>query len=70
MVLMGVAAVMGPIMSTLALALIFFFVFTPVSLFFKITGRDELKLKLDPKAPSYWVTPPAKAKAERYFRQY
>ncbi|MDG2123640.1 MAG: SxtJ family membrane protein [Verrucomicrobiales bacterium] len=70
MVLMAVAAILGPIMSTLALALIFFLVFTPVSLFFKITGRDELKLKLDPRAPSYWVKPPEKPEVERYFRQY
>ncbi len=70
MVLMGFSAVVGPIMATIVLGLIFFLVFTPVSLLFRLIGRDELHRRIDHAAITYWATPAAPQPASRYFRQY
>ena len=40
---------LGKIVSPLILALIYFFIFTPVSIFSKMFGRDELSLKVKKK---------------------
>ena len=46
--------VMGYINTRLILAVIFFVFITPVALFFRLTGRDMLKLK-GVRTPSYWL---------------
>ena len=46
---------MGHITSTIILAILFFGVFTPISLFFKIIRRDPLNRKIDKKAKTYWI---------------
>lgn len=38
------------------MGIMFYLVVTPVALFFRLVGRDALKRKLDPSAPSYWVS--------------
>ena len=43
----------GIIITPLILGIIFFGIFMPIAIFFKIIGRDELKLKLLSKE-SYW----------------
>ena len=43
----------GMIVSPIVLGIIFFGLFTPIALYMKIIGRDELNLKLSKKA-SYW----------------
>lgn len=68
--LMCISAIIGPIVSTVALLLIFLLVFTPLALWFKIIGRDELRRKLDPNAESYWVDAPPTPKPASYFRQF
>ena len=68
--LTAIAAVIGPIVATLVLGLIFFLMFLPIGLVFAIRGRDELRLKRDRQARSYWLpADPGQAPA-RYFRQY
>ncbi len=42
------------IVSPIILGMIFFFLFTPMSLIMKLFGRDELLLKMDNKKLSYW----------------
>jgi hypothetical protein len=54
---MGFGFVVGSIMSRVILCIIFFFVVTPVALFFKITGRDAL-LRKKQKTESYWQEHP------------
>ena len=52
---MSVAFVLGAIMSRVVLIVIFFVVLTPVSLFFKLIGRDALQRKAAARArDSYW----------------
>ncbi len=43
----------GIIVSPLVLSLLFFLIFTPVSILMKIVGRDELRLKFK-KCDTYW----------------
>ncbi len=43
------------VVNLVLLGVMFYLVVTPVALFFRLLGRDSLKRKLDPQAPSYWV---------------
>jgi hypothetical protein len=51
---MAFALVMGFFMTNLLLTIFFFLVLTPVGLFFRLIGRDELKRKIDRGAETYW----------------
>jgi hypothetical protein len=37
------------------MGLIFFLTVTPIALYFRISGKDQLRLKLDPGADTYWI---------------
>ena len=45
---------LGGIVSPLVLAAIFFGLFTPISLFLSLIGRDELRLRFK-KKPTHWI---------------
>lgn len=51
------------ITSPLVLGIMFFGVITPMGWMMRALGKDLLRLKLDPAAPSYWIarTPPGPA---------
>jgi len=60
----------GWTISHLAMALIFYGVFTPLALFFRLIGRDALRRKLDRTASTYWEPyNPDRGKA-RYLKQF
>jgi len=46
---------MGIINTYILLTLIYFFLFTPLNLIFRITGKDTLKLKWNKRIDSYWT---------------
>ena len=46
--------VLGTIVSPIVLGLLFFGLFTPIGIFMRTFGRDELGIKLQ-KKPSYWI---------------
>jgi hypothetical protein len=60
------------IVSPIVLGVIFFGVFTPVALIFKLRGRDALSRKFEPSQPSYWLhrTPPGPDAARSFPRQF
>ncbi len=66
---MGIAFVMGNIMSRVFLTLIFFLVVTPLGFLGRIIGRDKLQLKKTPK-DSYWQDVSLPAEIEKYKRQF
>jgi len=66
---MVVAFPIGWTVSRVALAIVFFAVITPVALFFKVTGRDELRLRKDRAPASYWKPKPGPENVREYFRQ-
>ncbi len=52
---MKLAVFMSRVTNPLVTALLFFLVFTPFALVFRLTGRDALRLRRDPVAVSYWI---------------
>ena len=50
---MKIGLIMGMIVSPIVLGIIFYGIFTIISLFFRLIGRDELNLKMK-KKKSYW----------------
>jgi hypothetical protein len=66
---MVLAFPIGWTVSHLVLALVYFGLFTPLALFFRIRGRDPLRRRRDPGAASYYI-PKEPADAASYFRQY
>ena len=52
---MKIGLVLGWINTRIILGLVFFVIFTPVALFFKLLGKDPLKRRLDASATSYRI---------------
>ncbi|MBK8013353.1 MAG: hypothetical protein IPK13_18610 [Deltaproteobacteria bacterium] len=47
--------VLHRIVSPVVLGLLFFLTMTPIALFLRATGKDLLRLRLDPSAKTYWI---------------
>lgn len=60
---------LGWLVSHLLLALLFFGIFTPLGLLFRVLGRDALALKIRPEQSTYWTDKPPARDAASYFRQ-
>ena len=64
-----VATPIGMVIGELAMFLIYLIAFLPISLCFRVTGRDALLLHIDRKAETYWSTKKRAATAMSYYRQ-
>lgn len=64
-----VAFPIGLVVSEALLALMYFGVFLPVALWFRIIGRDALQRQLEPNASTYWQPKKQAKDAASYFRQ-
>lgn len=51
---MSIAVLLGFIMTRIILGAIFFLIFSPVGLFFRLIRKDHLDEAIDPDADSYW----------------
>lgn len=60
----------GFVVSHVLIAAIYYLVFTPMSLFFWLSGRDAMQRKFDRKATSYWTVRGPQKPAATYFKQY
>jgi Saxitoxin biosynthesis operon protein SxtJ len=60
----------GWVVSQVVLALIFYAVFTPVAIVFRLIGRDALCRSRRPGQPSYWQPKPAPEDMKSYLRQF
>ncbi|MCX5660300.1 MAG: SxtJ family membrane protein [Planctomycetota bacterium] len=60
----------GWVVSHLLLAAIYFGIFTPVALLFRLIGRDALDRRIDPTAQTYWSPRKPVTDLKRYFRQF
>jgi hypothetical protein len=67
---MVLAFPIGWAVSQAVLALIFFGIFTPVGLIFRLIGRDALARARRPEQASYWTPKPAPSGPRSYFRQF
>jgi hypothetical protein len=59
----------GWIVSHLLLGVLFFGLFTPVGLVFKLIGRDALARRYAPERASYWESKPGARDIRSYLRQ-
>jgi hypothetical protein len=66
---MGLAVVLGRIVSPLVLGLIYYGIFTPVGLLARLRGRDFLQKRWEPESASYWQVRIKEPKIKRYDRQ-
>lgn len=67
---MGIAFIMGNIMSRLLIASFFYFMITPMGLFMRLIGRDKLALRRRT-CDTYWCdVPPPTTDRRRYERQF
>jgi len=60
----------GWVVSHVLLALIFYWVVTPIAFILRILGRDPLERSMDPSRSSYWVRCQQADTPSRYFRQF
>ena len=51
-----IGLILNSIVSPLVMGIIFFLVVTPISILMKIFNKDLLRLKLDNKKKTYWIT--------------
>lgn len=60
----------GIVVGTLALAIVYYLMVTPIGLFFRLIGRDPLRRRYDPSASSYWIAREQRRGVGRYFQQF
>jgi hypothetical protein len=51
---MGLAHILHKIVSPIVLGVLFFLVVAPVGFLMRLSGKDPLRLKLEPKVQTYW----------------
>ena len=68
---MGLAFVLGAVMTRVLLTLVFVAAFVPIGLALRLAGKDLLRRRLDPDAETYWILRddgrPDRESLERYF---
>ena len=69
-ILMAIVTPIGWIVSTVLLSLLFYGVFTPVALLFRLIGRDALVRHNRPQGETYWALKPVVEDRRRYFKQF
>jgi hypothetical protein len=60
----------GWVVSQAVLVLLFFGLFTPMGLAFRLLGRDALDMRRKQDLSTYWTPKPAAADLRSYFRQF
>ncbi len=60
----------GWVVSRVALGLLYFLVFTPIALVFRLVGRDALQRSADREAKSYWEPYRPNRGLDRYLRPF
>lgn len=60
---------LGMIVSPIVLGFIFFGLITPIAMFMRVSGRDELRLKFSQKA-SHWILRSEPIKSESFKQQF
>ena len=67
---MVLAFPIGWTVSQVMLAIMFFGLFTPIGLVFRLIGRDPLQRTRPSGRESYWEPKPTPADLRRYFKQF
>ncbi len=69
-IMVSLALPIGLVISTVLMTAFYYLLLTPVGLFFRLVGRDELELKFDRGRESYWVKRRPPESLKRYFNQF
>jgi hypothetical protein len=64
-----IALPIGMVVSEVMMLAIYFGVFLPVAVVFRLIGRDALERQIDRKRTTYWQPKEISGKADSYFRQ-
>ncbi|MEK7224692.1 MAG: SxtJ family membrane protein [Bacteroidota bacterium] len=68
---MRVASCIGAIVTSIAMVVLFYFIFTPIAIVLRLLKKDVLNLRIEPKQKTYWLERPQKEfKKEDYERQF
>jgi hypothetical protein len=67
---MTLAYPIGWTVSRIVLGAVFYGLFTPIAIVFRMMGRDELGLKRQPSAATYWQPKPRATDKTQYLRQF
>lgn len=70
MVLTLVAFPIGLVVSEVIIFVIYFLVFLPIALLFRLIGRDALERRFEPTRATYWADKRQPGSVRQYFRQY
>jgi hypothetical protein len=68
--LTAISLPIGLVMSHVLMALLYYGLFTPVALIFRIMGRDALDRRFEPDAVTYWTKRKPVTDRKQYFRQF
>ena len=68
--LMLVALPIGFVVSATLLRLIYYLLFTPIALWFRLSGKDAMHRRLEPEADSYWTDHKSGRGPASYLRLY
>ncbi len=69
-IMVSLALPIGLVISTVLMTAFYYLLLTPLGLFFRLVGRDELELKFDRGKKSYWVKRRPPKSLKRYFNQF
>jgi hypothetical protein len=67
---MVLAFPIGWTVSTLLLAVLYFGIFTPLALLFRLKGRDLLQMRYDPATTTYWQPKKTSTNPKSYLNQF
>ena len=67
---MTVAFPVGWLVSRLLLATLYYAVFTPIGVFFRLRHRDVLRIRHKSSVGSYWTVKPGRSDVSDYLRQF
>ncbi len=59
----------GIVLSYVLIAALFYLLFTPIALFFRLIGRDLMHRRFDPSTETYWTEREPTTDVKRYLRQ-
>ncbi len=69
-IMVSLALPIGLVISTVLMTAFYYLLLTPLGLFFRLVGRDELELKFDRGRESYWIKRRPPESLKRYFNQF
>src|SRR5207244_9214772 len=67
---MAVGFPIGYVMGHILFGVLYFRVFTPVAIFFRLIGRDKMQRKFDKQAKTHWITRGPMPPAKSHFNQF